>query len=160
MATPVENVILITAMPVDEGELLKSLQDEHNLCGAVVSFSGRVRQEEQGDAIEALFLEHYPQMTQNSIATMVEKARQRWALHKVTIIHRIGKLLPGELIVFVGVSSSHRDIAFAACEFLMDYLKTAAPLWKKAIYPQPNKAHWVEAKTSDTTAMKRWQNKP
>jgi molybdopterin synthase catalytic subunit len=112
--------------------------------GAVATFTGVVR----GDA--TLTLEHYPGMTEREIARHVEEARSRWPLLDVTIVHRIGKLGPGENIVLVAVASSHRDAAFRACEFLMDYLKTKAPFWKQ------EDGAWVEAKASDEEAAKRW----
>jgi molybdopterin synthase catalytic subunit len=113
--------------------------------GAVVTFSGVVRGE-----TSALMLEHYPGMTEREIARHVEEAQSRWPLLGVTIIHRIGRLLPGDNIVLVAASSAHREAAFKACEFLMDYLKTKAPFWK-----QEGDA-WVEAKVSDEDAAKRW----
>jgi molybdopterin synthase catalytic subunit len=113
--------------------------------GAVVTFSGVVRGE-----VSALTLQHYPRMTEREIARHVDEANARWPLLGVTIIHRIGRLLPGDNIVLVAASSAHREAAFKACEFLMDYLKTKAPFWK-----QEGDA-WVEAKASDEDAAKRW----
>jgi molybdopterin synthase catalytic subunit len=138
-----------------------SLQDEtdtlrahsHNI-GAVVTFSGLVRELHEGSEIQTLFLEHYPGMTEKSLHAIAEQAAQRWPLDGVTLIHRIGELHPGEQIVFVGVTSAHRKAAFAACEFLMDYLKTQAPFWKKCL--QGKDAFWVEAKDTDIEASKRW----
>lgn len=123
-------------------------------AGAVVTFSGLVRGDENGRKIRALFLEHYPGMTQNSLRAIADEAAARWPLLGVVIIHRIGELLPGEQIVFVGVSSAHRAAAFAACDFLMDYLKTRAPFWKKCLLEDGG--HWIAAKESDTEASKRW----
>lgn len=100
-------------------------------------------------------LEHYPGMTENALAEIVQQARARWTLRRVRVIHRVGRLLPGERIVFVGVASAHRGEAFAACEFIMDYLKTQAPFWKKE--ETPAGARWVEARDADDTAARRWQ---
>ncbi len=116
--------------------------------GAVVTFVGRVRDFAEN---QTLWLEHYPPMTENLLAALVAKAKARWPLQVVRIIHRVGPLLPSEQIVFVGVSSAHRQAAFAACEWLMDMLKTQAPFWKK------EGDHWVEARASDLLAAQRWQ---
>ncbi|MEC5387050.1 molybdopterin synthase catalytic subunit MoaE [Uliginosibacterium sp. H3] len=125
-------------------------------AGAVASFVGVVRGGgEQRDAVLAMTLEHYPGMTERALADIVVRARQRWALGGVRIIHRIGKLLPGERIVFVGVAGRHRHEAFAACEFIMDYLKTQAPFWKKEETAEG--ARWVDARDSDDAALARWQ---
>ena len=122
--------------------------------GAIATFSGLVRDRQDGQIITALFLEHYPGMTEKSLQKILQEAEQRWPLLAVTVIHRIGELKPGDQIVFVGVSSSHRAAAFAACEFIMDYLKTRAPFWKKCLLG--NSQHWVEAKDSDHAAGERW----
>jgi molybdopterin synthase catalytic subunit len=104
-------------------------------------------------------LEHYPGMTEQSLAEIVTTARSRWELRAVRVIHRIGRLLPGDRIVFVGVSSSHRGDAFAACEFIMDYLKTQAPFWKKEESPDgPTGGRWVDAREADDLAVRRWQD--
>ena len=123
-------------------------------AGAVVTFSGLVRGQENGRDIRALVLEHYPGMTEKSLQAIVDEAATRWPLLGVVIIHRIGELLPGEQIVFVGISSAHRAAAFAACDFLMDYLKTRAPFWKKCLFIEGG--HWIAAKESDEEASKRW----
>lgn len=120
--------------------------------GAVVTFTGQVR----GDGgLISLSLEHYPGMTEREIARHVEEAQSRWPLLGVTVVHRVGRLVPGEPIVFVGVASAHRKAAFAATEFLMDYLKTRAPLWKKEEWAAGTE--WVEAKDSDDEAAARWE---
>lgn len=124
-------------------------------AGAVASFVGLVRQDKHAGAVAAMTLEHYPGMTEQALAEIVAQARQRWELRRVRVIHRFGKLLPGERIVFVGVSSAHRHDAFAACEFIMDYLKTQAPFWKKE--ETPAGARWVDARESDDRARERWQ---
>lgn len=134
-----------------ETEQLRSLS---NNTGAVVTFTGLVRDLHEGVEVQALFLEHYPGMTERSLQAIAAEAQQRWPLLGITIIHRIGELVAGEQIVFVAVSSAHRQAAFSACEFIMDYLKTRAPFWKKC--RQADGEHWVEAKESDTAASARW----
>lgn len=118
--------------------------------GAVVTFVGRVR--DFGSADSALYLQHYPGMTEKSLAAIEHAAHQRWSLLSSTIIHRVGRLQVDEQIVFVGVSSAHRKDAFSACEFMIDLLKTEAPFWKK------EGTRWVEAKASDKTAAQAWKN--
>ena len=135
----------------DETERLRSASLD---VGAVVTFSGLVRSHQDGQAIKALVLEHYPGMTEKSLHNIVEQAGRRWPLSGVTVIHRIGELKPGDQIVFVGVTSAHRLAAFEACEFMMDYLKTRAPFWKKCL--QEGSEHWVESKDSDQLASERW----
>ena len=115
--------------------------------GAVASFVGVVRE-------VAMTLEHYPGMTENSIRKIVEEARSRWQITDCTVIHRYGELKPGEQIVMVAVASAHRGGAFAACEFIMDFLKTRAPFWKKE--HRPGGAQWVEARAADDEAAGRW----
>lgn len=124
-------------------------------CGAIVSFIGMVRDLNDG-SLDHLELEHYPAMTEKSLHTIVNEARKRWQLGKVTLIHRVGKLHLGEQIVLVLTSSAHRDAAFAANEFIMDFLKTRAPFWKKETTDQ--KSYWVAAKASDNEATLRWNN--
>jgi molybdopterin synthase catalytic subunit len=122
--------------------------------GAVVTFTGICRGEENGAPITALMLEHYPQMAQAEITRQVEAAQARWSLLGVRIIHRFGRIAPGEEIVLVVTASSHRHDAFAAAEFLMDYLKTRAPFWKEV--EQDGRRSWVAAKESDESAAARW----
>jgi molybdopterin synthase catalytic subunit len=123
--------------------------------GAIVTFTGLVRDLEADTAVRGLYLEHYPGMTEKSLHKIVASAAARWPLCAVTVIHRVGHLGAAEQIVFVGVSSAHRHAAFAACEFIMDYLKTRAPFWKKSLRSDGD--FWVEAKDSDTKASERWQ---
>ena len=122
--------------------------------GAVATFTGKVRKE--GD-LTALTLEHYPGMTEREIGRIVGDAQNRWPLLGVTIIHRIGRLTPGEKIVLVAVAAQHRSAAFQACEFLMDYLKTKAPFWKQE--ERNGTVRWVEARHSDDKAAERWRDK-
>jgi len=119
--------------------------------GAVATFTGHVRAD---DGLIALTLEHYPAMTEREIARHVTQAESRWPLLGVTIVHRVGRLIPGDRIVFVGVASSHRHAAFEACEFLMDYLKIHAPFWKQE--ERASGTRWVEAKSADDEAAARW----
>ncbi|MBR9911051.1 MAG: molybdopterin synthase catalytic subunit MoaE [Gammaproteobacteria bacterium] len=139
-----------------------SLQQEYEALradcptiGAIVTFTGLMRDFNQGDDIQGLFLEHYPGMTEKSLADICSQARDRWPVEQIRIIHRIGELRPSDQIVFVGVSGQHRGEAFAACEFIMDYLKTRAPFWKREITRDGSR--WVDARDSDTDAAERWQ---
>ncbi|WP_192458482.1 molybdopterin synthase catalytic subunit MoaE [Musicola keenii] len=122
--------------------------------GAVVTFTGKVRNHNLGDSVQALTLEHYPGMTEKALEEIVAEARQRWPLQRVSLIHRIGALYPGDEIVFVGVSGAHRHAAFAAAEFIMDYLKTRAPFWKQEATSTGDR--WVDARDSDRQAAERW----
>jgi molybdopterin synthase catalytic subunit len=126
--------------------------------GALVTFTGICRGAESGEPIAALTLEHYPGMAEEEIGRHVEEAKSRWPLLGVTVIHRYGRMTPGENIVFVATVSSHREAAFAAAEFLMDYLKTRAPFWKQ-VESKSGKA-WVEAKGADDAAAARWGKGP
>jgi molybdopterin synthase catalytic subunit len=126
--------------------------------GAVVAFTGICRADEGGEPIAALTLEHYPGMAEAEIARHVEEASARWPLLGVTVIHRHGRLNPGEVIVLVATASSHRQAAFAAAEFLMDYLKTRAPFWKQV--EKVSGKTWVDAKAADDSAAERWSAPP
>lgn len=142
-----------------------SIEDEcaeiragHKDIGALATFTGLVREmndeNSSQQSVSSLFLEHYPGMTEKNLQDIAEEADQRWPLLDVVIIHRIGELKVTEQIVFVGVSSMHREAAFAACAFIMDYLKTKAAFWKKS--KTEDKGHWVEAKKSDVKATEKW----
>ncbi|MCP1572146.1 molybdenum cofactor biosynthesis protein MoaE [Herbaspirillum rubrisubalbicans] len=122
--------------------------------GAVVSFVGTVRDLNEGAAVSAMELEHYPVMTERALEQIVQQAKARWPIFEALVIHRVGPLQPCEQIVLVAVTSPHRGEAFAACEFIMDYLKTQAPFWKKEQTPQG--ARWVDARESDDTALAKW----
>lgn len=130
-----------------------SLSASHQ-TGAVVTFVGKVREINDGNQVTGLTLEHYPSMTEKALQGIVEQAQARWPLLSCKVIHRVGALALGDQIVLVGVASLHRDAAFAACQFIMDYLKTQAPFWKKE--QTVNGAVWVEAKDSDTQAARSW----
>ena len=122
--------------------------------GAIVTFTGTVRGDDDGAEITALTLEHFPGMTEAEITRIIETAGYRWSLAGVTVIHRVGRLLPEDNIVFVGVAAAHREAAFAGASFIMDYLKTKAPFWKKA--EDASGESWVEARASDDSAADRW----
>jgi molybdopterin synthase catalytic subunit len=122
--------------------------------GAVASFIGLVRDINEGDAVSELVLEHYPGMTEKALQKIVDEANARWELYDVLVIHRVGRLRPTDQIVLVVTASAHRGEAFSACEFLMDYLKTRAPFWKKE--QTPSGSRWVDARDSDDTAASRW----
>lgn len=123
-------------------------------AGALVNFVGYVRNSNEGDHVSTLFLEHYPGMTEKSIAGIIDQARSRWEIYGCKVIHRVGELAAGEQIVYVGVCSAHRGDSFQACEFIMDYLKTEAPFWKKEQTPEGER--WVDARSSDDDARNRW----
>jgi molybdopterin synthase catalytic subunit len=144
--------IHIQAEDFDVSDEVEALTAEQPATGAVATFTGYVR----GDGgLSALTLEHYPGMTEREIARIAAEAATRWTLSGVTIIHRTGRLVVGERIVLVAVAASHRSAAFAACEFLMDYLKTRAPFWKQE--ERDGNARWVEARDSDDAAAERWR---
>jgi len=138
----------------DLGAEVDSIRRERTDIGAIASFVGLARDINEGSGVAAMTLEHYPGMTEKALAAIVAEAGQRWPLQDVTVIHRVGRLLPGDPIVLVVVAGAHRGEAFAACEFLMDYLKTRAPFWKKEKTPQGDR--WVEARASDDAAAERW----
>ena len=123
--------------------------------GAVASFLGTVRDMNDGSQVQEMVLEHYPGMTEKALEEIASQAKARWDIYDTLVIHRIGPLLPEDQIVLVVVTSAHRGEAFAACEFLMDYLKTAAPFWKKENTPEG--ARWVDARVSDDIALERWK---
>jgi len=134
----------------DEYQWLSQCEDD----GAVVTFTGKVRNHNLGDNVSALTLEHYPGMTEKALSEIVSEARERWPLQRISLIHRVGAMYPGDEIVFVGVTSAHRSMAFEAAEFIMDYLKTRAPFWKREATEQGDR--WVDARDSDHQAAKRW----
>ena len=144
----------------DAGAEIAALSAGRDDVGAMASFVGLVRADKaEGEtslaaAVKSMSLEHYPGMTEKALQEIVVEARARWELLGVRVIHRVGRLLPGDRIVFVAVASSHRGDAFAACEFIMDFLKTRAPFWKKEETPQGGR--WVDARESDDAAAGRW----
>lgn len=124
--------------------------------GAIVQFVGLMRDLNEGDQVRGMFLEHYPGMTEKSLSAIINKAESRWPLIGVRLIHRVGQLTPEDQIVMVMVASQHRQAAFEACNFIMDFLKTRAPFWKKET--TKNGERWLDAKDSDQQAAERWQN--
>jgi len=130
------------------------MRRENPKVGAVASFIGVVRDLNEGDHVAEMTLEHYPGMTEKALEKIVAEARSRWDIYDALVVHRIGTLKPGDQIVLVVVTGAHRGEAFEACEFLMDYLKTRAPFWKKE--RTPDGARWVEARDSDDAAADRW----
>jgi molybdopterin synthase catalytic subunit len=146
--------IAIQTADFDVGAELAALRAGDRGVGAVCAFVGTVRDRNDGSSVATLELEHYPGMTERAIDAMIDAAAQRFALRGVRVIHRVGPLQPQDQIVLVAVSSAHRGDAFAACEFLMDYLKTQAPFWKKE--QTPTGARWVDARVSDDAALARW----
>ncbi len=146
--------ILVQADTFDLGAEVDAMRQGRTDIGAIASFVGLARDMNEGSGVAAMTLEHYPGMTEKALARVVDDACARWTLLDVTVIHRVGRLLPGDPIVLVVVASSHRGEAFAACEFIMDYLKTQAPFWKKEETPAGER--WVEARASDDAAAARW----
>ena len=142
----------------DTGAEIARMRLARRDTGAVVSFVGQVRDINEGSEVGALTLEHYPGMTEKALQAIVDQARERWDIFDALIVHRVGTLQPTDQIVLVVVSGAHRGEAFAACEFIMDYLKTEAPFWKKE--QTPTGSRWVEAKTSDDHARDRWKHNP
>ena len=134
---------------------LKKLRAGDARVGAVAAFVGTVRDRNDGSEVAAMTLEHYPGMTEKSLEESIEKAKARWDIYDVLIIHRVGPLQIEDQIVLTAVTSAHRGEAFAACEYVMDYLKTLAPFWKKEDTPEG--ARWVDARLSDDEALKKWQ---
>lgn len=139
----------------DVGRELEAMTAGRRDIGAVASFVGLVRDVNEKARIEELVLEHYPAMTQKALEAIVEEARRRWDILDVRVIHRVGRLLPGDRIVLVAVAGAHRGDAFRACEFIMDWLKTRAPFWKKEQTPAGSR--WVEARSTDDEAAARWE---
>jgi molybdopterin synthase catalytic subunit len=132
----------------------QKLRENNSTDGALVTFVGLVRDMNLQQSVSGLFLEHYPAMTEKVLNNIVEKARAKWQIGNVSVIHRVGQLKISEQIVFVGVTSQHRKSAYQANEFIMDYLKTRAPFWKKETTTKGDK--WIEAKTSDIEKSQSW----
>lgn len=149
--------VRIQTADFDVATEIAALRRGDSRVGAVASFIGIVRDVNEGDAVSNMTLEHYPGMTEKAIAAIVDEARARWRVLDALVIHRVGTLRPADQIVLVVVASEHRGDAFAACEFIMDYLKTRAPFWKKENTPAG--ARWVEARASDDAAADRWLQK-
>ena len=148
----------VQSEPFDAGREIAALTEGRRDVGAVATFIGCVRDLNEGSSVSRMTLEHYPGMTERALEAICEEALGRWNLIDLRVVHRVGPLEPGDAIVLVAVSSAHRGEAFAACEFVMDYLKTRAPFWKKE--ETPGGSRWVEARESDDHAAGRWEGKP
>lgn len=148
--------ISVQADNFDHSALYQELTSIKPTPGAIVTFTGLVRDLSTLGEVSGIILEHYPGMTEKSLQSIAKKAMDRWLIDKITIVHRTGKILSDEQIVFVGVASKHRKEAFLACEFVMDFLKNDAPFWKQEITDKGN--YWVEAKDSDIEAKQKWED--
>jgi molybdopterin synthase catalytic subunit len=149
--------VRIQTADFDVSAEIAALRGGNPKIGAVASFIGVVRDVNEGGAVAGMSLEHYPGMTEKAIEEIVVQAKARWSVIDARVVHRVGTLKPGDQIVLVAVASAHRGDAFAACEFIMDYLKTRAPFWKKE--QSGGAARWVEARESDDIAAERWRLK-
>jgi molybdopterin synthase catalytic subunit len=147
-------MIRVQGEDFDVGRELAALTDGRRDIGALACFVGLVRDVADGEPISAMTLEHYPGMTEREIARIEAEARRRWPLDDVLVVHRYGRLEPGERIVLVATASAHRQAALEACQFLIDWLKTKAPFWK--LEDRPSGARWVEARDDDRAAEVRW----
>jgi molybdopterin synthase catalytic subunit len=148
--------VLIQREDFDAGAEIARLRAGDPRIGAVAAFVGVARDRNDGAEVATMTLEHYPGMTEKAIEGIVTQARARWPVIEILVIHRVGELKPTDQIVLVAVASGHRGDAFSACEFLMDYLKTEAPFWKREVTPQGSR--WVDARESDEAARRRWEN--
>ena len=147
--------ILVQREDFDLGAEVDALRRENPKIGAIAAFTGLVRDINDGSGVSTLTLEHYPAMTQKALIEIVGQAKARWNIIDCTVIHRVGELKPTDQIVLVLVASAHRGDAFQSCEFIMDFLKTQAPFWKKESTPEGER--WVDARESDEAASSRWQ---
>ena len=150
-------MVRVQPEPFDVGAEFAAIGSNKPAIGAVATFVGLVRDVNEGDAVAGMTLEHYPGMTEKSIEEIVEQARGRWNVIDARVVHRVGELKPCDPIVLVMVAAAHRGDAFAACEFIMDYLKTRAPFWKKEHTGQGTR--WVDARITDDLAAERWRLK-
>ena len=146
--------VSVQAADFDLTAEVAALRGDDGGVGAIASFVGTVRDRSDGSAVSGMELEHYPGMTERAIEAMIDEAKRRFDIRAARVVHRVGPLRPGDQIVLVAVSSAHRGHAFQACEFLMDYLKTQAPFWKKETTPAG--ARWVDARVADDAALARW----
>lgn len=146
--------VSIQTQDFDVSQELAALREGDARVGAVCCFVGTVRERNEGSAVSCMELEHYPGMTEKAIEAMLAQAQQRFDIYAARVIHRVGLLQPQDHIVLVAVTSAHRGMSFQACEFLMDYLKTQAPFWKKEVTPEGTR--WVDARVSDDQALARW----
>lgn len=149
------NIVRVQTEDFDVGAEISSLREGNPAVGAVASFIGCVRDMNEGDNVGLMYLEHYPGMTERELEKISAEACTRWDIFDTLVIHRVGELKPLDQIVFVAVTSAHRGESFAACEFIMDYLKTRAPFWKRESTPQGER--WVDARATDDAAAERWK---
>jgi molybdopterin synthase catalytic subunit len=147
--------VRVQTQDFDVGAEIAAFRGANPGIGAIASFIGLVRDVNEGDAVAGMLLEHYPGMTEKALEGIVAEAKRRWDIIDALVIHRVGELKPLDQIVLVVVTGAHRGAAFAACEFIMDYLKTRAPFWKKERTPQGMR--WVEARAADDEAAERWK---
>lgn len=150
--------VRVQEAPFDAGAEIAALTQGRRDVGAVATFVGVVRDSNEGAAVGRMTLEHYPGMTEKALQDICAEAAQRWDLIDLRVVHRVGPMEPGEPIVLVAISSAHRGDAFAACEFVMDFLKTRAPFWKRE--DTPSGPRWVDARASDDEAAARWAPPP
>lgn len=146
--------VRVQTQDFDAGFEINQLRNARKDTGAIVSFVGQVRDINDGDTVSQLTLEHYPGMTEKTLEAIISQAKSRWDIFDALIIHRVGSLKPTDQIVLVAVSGAHRGEAFKACEFVMDFLKTEAPFWKKEVTQSGER--WLDAKDTDDTARERW----
>jgi molybdopterin synthase catalytic subunit len=154
MANTTNSQISIQTADFSLADEVALLEHDNAIDGAVVTFTGRVRNQNEGKDVTSLTLEHYPGMTEKSLSLIIQQAKERWRIGRVKVIHRVGELIIGDQIVFVGVTSKHRQDAFAANEFIMDYLKVKAPFWKKEACNSG--VNWLDAKSSDESKAAKW----
>ncbi len=146
--------IRVQQQPFDAAEEIRQMITADQAMGAVVNFIGMMRNFNEGDTVTEMMLEHYPGMTEKALEKIVSGARERWSLGQVTVIHRVGKLLPSDEIVLVAVTAEHRGEAFDACEYIIDFLKTEAPFWKKEKTAKSER--WIDERKSDIDAQQQW----
>ena len=144
--------VLVSEQPIDPSALYKAFVEEDAGAGGIVTFTGQVRAED--GSVQALVLDHYPEVTERHIEKFIQEAKERWPLRHARVVHRVGHIAPGETVVFVAASADHRRPAFEAADFLMDYLKSAAPFWKKEI--TRDGARWIEPTKNDLLDRNRW----
>ncbi len=157
ITTTITTAVSVQTEDFDVSHEIAAVRRDNPRIGAIASFVGVVRDLNDGDSVAEMTLEHYPGMTEKSIDDIITEARTRWDVMNARVIHRVGTLKPLDQIVLVVVASGHRGDAFAACEFIMDYLKTRAPFWKKE--QTPNGGRWVDARVADDVAAERWEKK-
>jgi molybdopterin synthase catalytic subunit len=151
------NSLSISTAPFDPYQEVELMRANDPSIGAVVTFVGLMRDINEGDRIERLYLEHYPGMTEHALQQIIDEAERRWDIQHIRVVHRVGALQPTDPIVLVAVASHHRKEAFRACEFIIDYLKTKAPFWKKETTPEGER--WVDARESDDAAIQSWEKR-